>query len=349
MIRALLLSVLALAPAIGSAQGKPTVSWTPFHAVQGRVIRISVEPDTAPSSGILDSALEISGVMADEPLHFASGAAGGFHALAAIPIDAGDSLALMVIISKTSDTDTVTITLPVARGSYHLQKLRVAPEFGREPDSALAARIAAETDRAMAVSRASHDSPPLWRGAFLGPRASRITSGFGHGREFNGAVQSRHMGVDLAGAPGAPVRASNRGVVALVDRFYLAGNVVYIDHGAGLVTGYFHLREATVAIGDTVRAGELIGRVGSTGRVTGPHLHWIARYGSITVDPLSLIALDSPASPRPKTRKPIEALGASNLRSPKAKRGAQKAPRFSIQLLEVQAPTFVTFSAAGPF
>lgn len=305
----LILSVLALVPAIGIAQGRPSVSWTPSRAVQGTVVRISVEPDTASSNGVSDSTLRISGVLADEPLHFAASTKGRFRALAAIPIDAGDSLALTIIISKTSDTDTVTITLPVARGSYHLQKLRVAPEFGKEPDSALAARIAAEINRAMAVSRASHDSPPLWRGAFLPPRGSRITSGFGHGREFNGAVQSRHMGVDLAGSAGAPVRASNRGIVALVDRFYLGGNVVYIDHGGGLVTGYFHLREAAVAMGDTVRAGQMIGRVGSTGRVTGPHLHWIARYGKITVDPLSLIALDSPASPRPKTRKGVRSSG----------------------------------------
>ncbi|MFN2398052.1 MAG: M23 family metallopeptidase [Gemmatimonadaceae bacterium] len=304
MIKSLLLSFLVLVPAIGTAQGRPSVSWTPSHVVQGKVVHITVEPDSASSAGALDSTLEISGMLAEEPLHFVAGTKGRFHALGAIPIDADDSLALtIIIISKTVDNDTVTIALPVARGSYHLQKLRVAPEFGREPDSALAARIAAETDRAMAVSRAAHDSPPLWQGAFLRPRGSRITSGFGHGREFNGTVQSRHMGVDLAGSAGAPVRASNRGVVALVDRFYLGGNVVYIDHGGGLVTGYFHLRETAVAMGDTVRPGQLIGRVGSTGRVTGPHLHWIARYGSITVDPLSLIALDSPPSSRPKTKK----------------------------------------------
>ena len=102
------------------------------------------------------------------------------------------------------------------------------------------------------------------------PRDSRITSGFGSGREFNGQVQSRHTGTDFAGAVGTPVRAAARGVVALADTFYLAGRVIYIDHGEGLVSAYFHLSRHDVAAGDTVQAGQVIGQVGATGRVTGP-------------------------------------------------------------------------------
>jgi murein DD-endopeptidase MepM/ murein hydrolase activator NlpD len=66
---------------------------------------------------------------------------------------------------------------------------------------------------------------------------------------------------------------------------------VYLDHGEGIVTGYFHLSKALVATGDTVTRGQIIGRVGQSGRVTGPHLHWIARYGRLTVDPMSLLKL----------------------------------------------------------
>jgi murein DD-endopeptidase MepM/ murein hydrolase activator NlpD len=102
-------------------------------------------------------------------------------------------------------------------------------------------------------------------------------------------VTSRHMGTDFAGGVGAPIHAPARGVVALVDEFFLGGNVIYLDHGEGLVTAYLHLSEPLVAVGDTVSAGDLIGRVGATGRVTGPHLHWIVRYGTVTVDPLSFL------------------------------------------------------------
>jgi murein DD-endopeptidase MepM/ murein hydrolase activator NlpD len=131
----------------------------------------------------------------------------------------------------------------------------------------------------------------LWKGAFVAPRASRITSGYGRARVFNGAVQSRHMGTDYAGTVGAPVKAVNRGIVRIVDSFYYGGNVIYIDHGAGVVTAYLHLSEQAVAVGDTVEKGQVIGKVGQTGRVTGPHLHLIARYGNITVDPVSMLAL----------------------------------------------------------
>jgi murein DD-endopeptidase MepM/ murein hydrolase activator NlpD len=90
------------------------------------------------------------------------------------------------------------------------------------------------------------------------------------------------------------VLAAAPGVVALVDSFYLGGNVVYIDHGGGLSTGYLHLSETRVSVGDTVSGGQRIGSVGATGRVTGPHLHWILRYGDVSVDPLSVFELAAP-------------------------------------------------------
>jgi murein DD-endopeptidase MepM/ murein hydrolase activator NlpD len=135
------------------------------------------------------------------------------------------------------------------------------------------------------------------------------------------------MGVDFAGRTGAPVRAANRGVVALVGNFYLGGRVVYIDHGAGLVTGYFHLSRATVAVGDTVARGEVIGFVGATGRVTGPHLHWIARYGAVTVDPMTLLTLGRGASAAPPERPPeakrARPPGAGGAGGSRSRRGAR--------------------------
>jgi murein DD-endopeptidase MepM/ murein hydrolase activator NlpD len=141
------------------------------------------------------------------------------------------------------------------------------------------------------VSRRSHDTPRLWSLPLTLPRSGRVTSPYGGAREYNGRVTSRHTGTDFAGAVGAPVVAPTRGVVAMVVDFYLAGKAVYLDHGAGLVTGYFHLSRADVAPGDTVRAGQRIGAVGRSGRVTGPHLHWIMRYGTISIDPMSMVEL----------------------------------------------------------
>jgi murein DD-endopeptidase MepM/ murein hydrolase activator NlpD len=213
------------------------------------------------------------------------------ESFAAVPIDTNDSLGVEVHCSANGRTDTLRARLPITRGAYPVEKLRVAPTFGREPDSALAVRIRRESEVATAVAVGSHVTPRLWTKPFLRPRASRITSGFGRGREFNGTITSRHMGTDFAGAVGAPVRAVNRGVVRAIGRFYYGGNVVYVDHGAGLTSAYLHLSRQLVTEGDTVERGQVVGRVGATGRVTGPHLHLIVRYGRVTVDPLSLFAI----------------------------------------------------------
>jgi len=123
------------------------------------------------------------------------------------------------------------------------------------------------------------------------PRTARTTSLFGSGRQVNGIWRSRHTGLDIAGRKGAAVRASNRGIVALVGNFFYGGISVYVHHGDGLMTVYHHLSRALVAVGDTVARGQIIGRVGATGRVTGPHLHWGAQYGAIPFDPADLLKL----------------------------------------------------------
>ncbi|MFO7894493.1 MAG: M23 family metallopeptidase [Longimicrobiales bacterium] len=260
------------------------VRWEPDYPVQGHLFRVVVKADRP------DRLNGLRGAFAGERLHFQRTGDAEFTALAAAPIDAEGEFRLPVVaLWKDGARDSLSMAVPVRAGSYRMEQLTVAPRYGTPPDSATRARMAREAGRARAVSRASHDTPRLWDGPVTHPRDTRITSGYGDGRQFNGRVTSRHMGTDFAGAVGAPVKAPARGVVALVDEFHLGGNVIYIDHGAGLVTAYLHLSEQLVADGDTVDAGQLIGRVGATGRVTGPHLHWIVRYGSVTVDPLSLL------------------------------------------------------------
>lgn len=274
-----------LAVSTASAQNsRIDVRWVPDYPVQGRLFRVVVSADRA------DHVQGLRGEFAGEPLHFHRTGEREYSALAAAPIDAEGEL-LMPVAALWDDgaRDSLTMAVPVRAGSYRMEALTVAPRYGSPPDSATLVRMRQESRRARAVSRASHDTPRLWTGPVEHPRATRITSAFGDGRQFNGQVTSRHMGTDFAGGVGAPVRAPARGVVALVDGFHLGGNVIYIDHGAGLVTAYLHLSEQLVAEGDTVSAGQLIGRVGATGRVTGPHLHWIVRYGGVTVDPLSLL------------------------------------------------------------
>jgi murein DD-endopeptidase MepM/ murein hydrolase activator NlpD len=284
---------LALVAALGAveqgAAQRVEVRWEPDQPVQGRLFTVVVEATRA------EELVDLHAVVADQPLHFRARAPGEYVAFAATPIDASGEL-VMPVVARWLDgsRDSVAMAVPIRDGDYRMERLTVGPRFGAPPDSALQERQRREAARAREVSRRSHDTPRLWDGPVVHPRESRITSGFGHGREFNGQVMSRHMGTDFAGAVGAPIYAPARGVVALVDEFFLGGNVIYLDHGEGLVTGYMHLSEQLVAEGDTVSAGQLIGRVGATGRVTGPHLHWIVRYGTVTVDPLSFLEVTAP-------------------------------------------------------
>ncbi len=286
MNRVLAIGVLALAASAVPSRAAPLpttcvttdqLRWTPERPSSGTLFRVH----------LADRSLVATVQVAGEPLHFGAGEDSA-SALAAVPIDSAGGVTLKW---TCRDGQTGARRIPARSGAYALERLRVAPRFSAPPDSALAQRMRHEAERAAAVSRAAHHTPRLWKGSFTVPRASRITSRFGGGRTFNGTVTSRHMGTDYAGAVGAPVRAVNRGVVRLVGRFYLGGNVIYLDHGEGLVSAYLHLSRHQVAEGDTVERGDVIGRVGATGRVTGPHLHFIARYGQITVDPASLFAV----------------------------------------------------------
>ena len=287
---AMLLALVAVdSPVALRAQGAAapalTIATHPSPPARGSVVWLVVTPEGKP-----DSSRTLDGTAAGEPLHFERLPSGRFRTLVGVPLEGGDTLPVTLRLAHGGTSDTIVASLTVTQPVYASERLTVAPRYA-EPDSASRARIDAEVAQSRAISRQAHDTPRLWSGPFLRPRPSRITSVYGTGREFNGRVTSRHLGTDFAGAVGAPVRAAGRAVVALVSDFYLAGHVVYLDHGGGLVTGYFHLSRVAVTAGDTVAAGAVIGAVGRSGRATGPHLHWIARYGGITVDPMSLFAL----------------------------------------------------------
>ena len=260
----------------------------PARPQPGAIVRLTLN---APVSRA-DSVVSVSGSLAGEPLHFMHLTAGTWHSIGGIPVDSEGNLVGVAEIKRASGrTETVRVRFVLPKVPPPVaQPLAVDSGFTKPLDAATTARINRENERAREIGREAHNHAPMWTASFLKPRTSVVTSEFGSGRLFNGALTTRHLGVDFRGAVGEPIRAANRGVVALVDNFFLAGNVVYIDHGAGVVTAYFHMSKTLVATGDIVKRGQVIGLVGSTGRVTGPHLHWAARYGAITVNPLDLLA-----------------------------------------------------------
>jgi murein DD-endopeptidase MepM/ murein hydrolase activator NlpD len=139
---------------------------------------------------------------------------------------------------------------------------------------------------------------PRWRGRFVMPVDSAVISNFGTRSIFNGELRQPHGGADLASPTGTPVRAPNAGRVALADDLYFTGNTIVIDHGGGLFSLLAHLSRLDVRAGEDVPRGAVVGAVGATGRVTGPHLHWTIRLGKARVDPVSLVfALEQVGEP----------------------------------------------------
>ncbi|PLY07577.1 MAG: M23 family peptidase [Arcobacter sp.] len=126
---------------------------------------------------------------------------------------------------------------------------------------------------------------------FIYPLATKITSDFGKKRVYNGIFKSYHSGTDFKAAVGTPIKASNNGIVVISGNRFYAGNSIVIDHGQGIYSCYFHLSKMNYKTGDFVKKGEIVGLSGSTGRVTGPHLHFSFRVHGMQVDPLQLINL----------------------------------------------------------
>jgi murein DD-endopeptidase MepM/ murein hydrolase activator NlpD len=282
------ITVLAAGAAAGTLGAQSArLSVIPPRPAPGAVVRVVA---TAPAN---DPVVAISGAMTGEPLHFHRAASGRYEAIGGVSVDSSSVAAEAVLTLASGRIDTLRANIALPPLPPPKEQLAVAPRFGQPLDSALEARVAREVEIAHEIGRRSHERPRLWSAPFMRPRSTAITSRFGAGRTFNGTVSSRHLGVDLRGTMGAPVRAANRGIVAAVDTFYLGGRIVYIDHGEGVVTAYMHLSRALVSVGDTVARGQRIGLVGATGRVTGPHLHWAARYGELTVNPMDLLRLTS--------------------------------------------------------
>ena len=181
-----------------------------------------------------------------------------------------------------------TRTLRVIPKGFATRQLRVAPEFV-EPSPAALERIVRETERINQAIRTVSGRP--WDGMALQPVDTIATSNFGSRSVFNGQRRAPHGGVDFTAGTGTPVKAPSAGRVVLADDLYFTGNTIIIDHGQGLYSLLAHLSQSRVETGADATPGQIVGLVGATGRVTGPHLHWGVRLNGARVDPLSLLSL----------------------------------------------------------
>ena len=180
-----------------------------------------------------------------------------------------------------------SLLLKVRKVNFKIQRLSL-PSSMVDLDSETLEKVDEESMRLKALFQGFRDEK-LWKDAFVRPVQGVISTGFGLRRIINGQPKSPHTGIDLRVEEGTPISACNSGIVVLVDQLFFSGKSVVLDHGWGLYSMYFHLSDALVREGDRVSRGAILGRVGSTGRSSGPHLHWGIIINGARIDPLSLL------------------------------------------------------------
>ena len=200
------------------------------------------------------------------------------------------------LVVRHPDGSVTTRSLAIEAREYRIQRIDGLPRNMVSPDAETLERI--QREGAMIAAVRALDTPePLFASGFVWPAIGPISGVYGSQRILNGEPRRPHFGVDVAGPVGTPVVAPADGVVALAenDLFYTGGTVM-LDHGHGLTSVYSHLSQVTVGVGQRVRQGELIGRIGATGRVTGSHLDWRVNLFKTRLDPALLVG------PMPETQ-----------------------------------------------
>jgi murein DD-endopeptidase MepM/ murein hydrolase activator NlpD len=241
----------------------------------GEVLVVTV---TAPAS---DAPVGVHAFGRDWPVYAVD--KGRWRALVGIDLETRPGRYTVAVTSASGRADR---PVDVQRHAFPTRRLTVDPDLVNPPPEALE-RIERDTRELQRIWTAS--SPDrLWT-AFVRPVPDEANSAFGTRSIYNGQPRSPHTGADFLSPAGRPVQAPAGGRVVLADALYFTGNTVVIDHGMGLFSLLAHLSEVDAHTGETVAAGDVVGKVGATGRVTGPHLHWTVRLNGARVDPLSLL------------------------------------------------------------
>jgi murein DD-endopeptidase MepM/ murein hydrolase activator NlpD len=205
--------------------------------------------------------------------------------------DAGTTARL---VAERAGGDIVARDLAIATRAWQIEHVAVGPRPGSQPSEEFQRIRAAELGR-ISAARSRETGATGWRQDFVWPARGRISGRFGSQRIYRGTPGAYHSGLDIAGGGGTPFVAPADGVVILAAErpFTLEGNLLMIDHGMGLNSAFLHCSELLVREGEQVRQGQVIGRIGATGRATGPHLHWSIKWREARLDPLLFIGAPS--------------------------------------------------------
>ncbi|MGH9340263.1 MAG: M23 family metallopeptidase [Acidobacteriota bacterium] len=214
---------------------------------------------------------------------------GKWQGLVGIDLDAAPGEYELRLEGTAEDGRSVVLpyAFTVSSKEFPTRRLTVHEKFVSPPQEVLD-RIEREAARNRRIF-ATVTEARLWAGPFGLPVDGESTSSFGKRSILNGKPRSPHSGTDFRAGEGTPIRAPNSGRVVLADDLYFSGNCVILDHGLGLYSYFAHLSGFNVKEGQRVNQGDVVGYVGATGRVTGPHLHWTVRLPGARVDPFSLM------------------------------------------------------------
>jgi murein DD-endopeptidase MepM/ murein hydrolase activator NlpD len=214
-----------------------------------------------------------------------------WYAMAGIPLKASPGDYLFSIEHKNGITLKTKVS--VKEKKYKEQHLTIKNKRKVNPNKKDLDRIAQERPRKKKAKTTRTDTVPDVD--FIWPVSGRISSIFGLRRFFNEQERSPHNGLDIAAAEGTPVKATAKGTVIEAGDFFFSGNMIYIDHGQGIISLYAHLSRIDVKPGDVVDTGDIIGAVGQTGRVTGAHLHFAVFANQTLIDPVYMLPKNQPA------------------------------------------------------
>ncbi|MEJ2696768.1 MAG: M23 family metallopeptidase [Candidatus Sulfobium sp.] len=259
----------------------------PAYAMHAEVLPSRISPGDAFVVKVEGPALSASpeAALAGTPLHFTRCGDDCFEAISAFGLDTrpgsypitvkvGGAVTEIHIAVMRTDFPTISLTLP--------EKEVILSQ--RDLDRA-------KREQTLLESIWQKETPRLWKGDFILPLPTEISTRFGCRRVLNKKRVSVHKGIDMRGRRGEPVKACNSGKVVLAENLFFGGNTVILDHGTGIYSIYMHLSKFDVQPGDMVSKGQTVGLVGSTGRATGPHLHFSMKVLDVSTNPISLTRL----------------------------------------------------------
>ena len=280
-----IIALLSLAyPPLLYAKSPARVSFSSHDLKQGEVLLVNVDDISGIST--------LSGTMFNKPVNFYKNSTGKkYTALVGIDMDTQpDRYKLTLNLEDRKGKKTMKgYRIRVKPANFGTQKLTLPPSKVTLDEETLK-KVEIEKEKIGKVWDIFTEGR-LWDGKFIPPVAGNMSDNFGLRRIINGEQKSPHTGFDVDASEGAPVQASNSGRAIFTDDQFFSGKTLIRGHGLGLFTMYFHLSEILVTDGANVKKGEVIAKVGKTGRATGPHLHWGVRLNGARINPLSLINL----------------------------------------------------------